>query len=288
MKLANLSEKQWNKIRAISLSILLPIFMVKVSFEPILLYEWVLMSLTLYAIWQVNYKFSDIWNKSNLIITICLITAIVIISYLLFAITVFHDTTHIRWHFIIQIIIAWMFFRIIQFGVSASEDRTKLQIEKQQMATENYRVQLQELRTKVDPHFLFNSLNTLRVMIRNGHKDSEKFVMSLSEFYRQTLKYNESPTVTVSQEMDVMNSYLFLMEARNSGGMDVEIDVDEKLMQYKVPTLSLQILLENCFKHNRMSAANPLHISIYTAENEYICVKNNIQPKITQTLRDTD
>ena len=201
-------------------------------------------------------------------------------AYILFVVLILHDTEKFRWLFLFKFLMVAILFRIIQFGIRASEDRTQLQMEKQQMLAENYRVQLQELRSKVDPHFLFNSLNTLRVMVRNGNKDSEKFVMSLCDFYRQTLKYNESSVITIAEEMNVLNSYFFLMQTRNKDAVSINIELPENVIKNKVPTLSMQILIENCFKHNRMSATQPLQIEIYSDEN-YICIKNNIQPKIS-------
>ncbi|WP_346985769.1 histidine kinase [Chryseobacterium sp. POE27] len=175
---------------------------------------------------------------------------------------------------------AAVLFFIIQFALKANESISKLQLEKEQILLENYKVQLQELRTKVDPHFLFNSFNTLRTMIRNHHPSSEKFVMSLSNFYRLTLSLNNTSTTSLKDEIDVLKSYFFLMQTRNEGAIKVSIDVEESLLQKQIPTLSLQILAENCFKHNRISSSKPLEINIYT-DNNYIFIKNNRLPKLT-------
>lgn len=283
---SSLSEKQKNRIRAIILAVLLPVWNIITNQMPIhyslaFFYKWGLASCFLYLLWQFLYRISEKDEKYHWLKVGITVLFIASTAYVLFVILLLQESEDIRWFFIIKFLMAVLLFILIQYGLKANNDRVKLQMEKQQMLAENYRVQLQELRTKVDPHFLFNSLNTLRAMVHNEHKDAEKFIMSLSDFYRQTLKYNELSIVPILEELKVLNSYLFLMDARNQGGMNVKIEVNEKFMPYKLPTLALQILLENCFKHNRMSVTNPLEISIYSTENEYICVKNNLQPKMT-------
>ncbi|NLI36655.1 MAG: histidine kinase [Bacteroidales bacterium] len=280
--LANLSERGKNNLRAISLSLLLPIWNIFTNRMPthIDFLKWLAISFTLYCLWQALYLSSKKENKRKWLEILASYVLVTSMAYILFVVLILHDTEKFRWLFLFKFLMVAILFRIIQFGIRASEDRTQLQMEKQQMLAENYRVQLQELRSKVDPHFLFNSLNTLRVMVRNGNKDSEKFVMSLCDFYRQTLKYNESSVITIAEEMNVLNSYFFLMQTRNKDAVSINIELPENVIKNKVPTLSMQILIENCFKHNRMSATQPLQIEIYSDEN-YICIKNNIQPKIS-------
>lgn len=282
--LANLSERSKNNIRAISISLLLPIWNIFTNTMPthIDFLNWLTISFILYCLWQAIYLSSRNEEKKKWLKELVSSVLVIVFGYFIFVVVLLHDIETFRWIFIFKLFMVTILFRIIQFGIRASDDRSRLQMEKQQMLAENYRVQLQELRTKVDPHFLFNSLNTLRIMVRNGNIESEKFIMSLSDFYRQTLKYNESSVVTIAEEMDVLNSYLFLMQARNKGAVYVKSDLPKTIMNDKVPTLSMQILIENCFKHNRMSESSPLKIDVYQDDN-YICVRNNIQPKMTQS-----
>ena len=170
-------------------------------------------------------------------------------------------------------------FLTVQYALRSQQKASHLFLEKEQLQTENYRAQLKTLRTQVDPHFLFNSLNTLRSMVRQGHNHSEQFILSLSDFYRQTLKYSEEVRLAVSEELKVLESYLFLMKKRNEGAVFVDINIDSSYHRLFLPTLSLQIIVENCFKHNSMTISNPLHISIFTKDG-YIEVVNNIQPKL--------
>ncbi|MEM6318772.1 MAG: histidine kinase [Bacteroidota bacterium] len=168
---------------------------------------------------------------------------------------------------------------VIQYALKAQTNIANLRVEKEQIQTENYKAQLKVLQAKVDPHFLFNSLNTLRSMVRQGHQNSEKFILSLSDFYRQTLQYNENSTIQLSKELTVLKSYLFVMKSRNEAAVKVDINIDKSLHALFIPTLALQIVVENCFKHNSMTAKMPLRIEISNTADGYIEVKNNLQPK---------
>jgi LytS/YehU family sensor histidine kinase len=185
-----------------------------------------------------------------------------------------------QWTIGARYVMAMIVFLIIQYALHATSNIAQLQLEKEQMQTETYKAQLEALRAKVDPHFLFNSLNTLRTLVRHGHEQAESFVLSLSDFYRQTLKYNEDPTIRLFEEIHVLKAYLFLMKSRNEEAVHVEWRIDEACEQYLVPTLALQAVVENCFKHNTMSSKDPLHICIETRPDYYLLVKNNLQPRL--------
>lgn len=168
----------------------------------------------------------------------------------------------------------------IQYALKAQQNIARLSLEKEQLQSENYKTQLKALRAQIDPHFLFNSLNTLRSMVRQHHANSEKFVMSLADFYRQTLKHNENTPLPLSDELEVLKSYVFLMKSRNEGSVSVTYAIEEGSDQMHLPALALQVVVENCFKHNSMTAKSPLNIRISNTEDGYIEVCNNLQPKL--------
>lgn len=181
-----------------------------------------------------------------------------------------------------RFILAVILFVAIQYALKAQQNIAKLELEKEQVQTEHYKGQLKALRTKIDPHFLFNSLNTLRSMVRHQHANSEKFIISLSDFYRQTLKYNDNATIQLSEELTVLKSYLFLMKNRNEEAVSISLDIDKQLFQRHLPTLALQVIVENCFKHNSMTSKMPLQVDIRNNDEQYIVITNNIQPKIEE------
>lgn len=250
---------------------------------PLVFYrKWFVASAVLYCLWYILLFASTRKSKYDLLYTGLAVCFSTLTIYLLFALTVFKTADHIKWVFIAKFLSGSILFLIIQYALRTSKNLVQVRLEKEQIQTENYKAQLQELRLKVDPHFLFNSLNTLRIMIRSENAQSEDFVMNLSNFYRQTLALNNSPTVALKDELEVLKAYLFLMEKRNEGKLKISYRVHQEWMHYQIPTLSLQLLAENVFKHNQSSASKPLEIWIDSAPDFYIAVRNNLQPKFSR------
>ena len=241
---------------------------------------WLLTSCVLYLYWWVLWLLWDTNSKSKRWwFVLALILFIIAISFTTNLLDVQNDAEN-KWFNILRLILASVLILAIQFALKAQENIAKLRLEKEQIQTENYRAQLKALRAQIDPHFLFNSLNTLRSMVRQRHDNSEQFIMSLSQFYRQSLKHNDNTTLLLSQELSVLESYLFLMKSRNEEAVYIDWQIDQALLAYQIPTLALQIVVENCFKHNSMTSKNPLQILVQSIEGQYIQVSNSIQPKI--------
>lgn len=138
------------------------------------------------------------------------------------------------------------------------------------------------LRSQINPHFLFNSLNVLSSLIYMNPDNANKFTKALSKTYRYVLSLNQRPMVSVREDLDALESYIFLMNMRfeNSFTFSVEkISANEKNM---IIPLTLQLLIENVFKHNVATEEMPLDINI-TVGDKHITVENNIQPS-----KDTD
>lgn len=135
--------------------------------------------------------------------------------------------------------------------------------------------QYNALRAQVNPHFLFNSLNVLSSLIYENQEQANKYTKALSQVYRQVLSVSKKPLNTLKDEMHFFRQYLFLMEIRFENGFRIEIDSIEQYEQRKLVAFSFQLLLENAFKHNISSAANPLLIYI-SADEEGIALRNRI------------
>ncbi|MGD9639557.1 MAG: sensor histidine kinase [Alphaproteobacteria bacterium] len=246
-------------------------------------FRWLSVAIVLYVLWVILDRTSQVQTKhKNLFVTLVVIVAVAII-YLLFTFFVFKEQYEIKWKVINKLISVAILFLIIQYILRTRKNLNQITLEKEQIQSENYKAQLQELRLKVDPHFLFNSLNTLRTMIRNGNNQAEEFVMNLSGFYRQTLSLNSESTISLKDEIEALKSYLSLMKIRNEGKVNTSINIQEDWIHYQIPTLSLQIIVENCFKHNRVSTTQPLQIEISTEEGGYLSIKNNLNLKLSKT-----
>ncbi len=153
-------------------------------------------------------------------------------------------------------------------------------IELERTKSDNLAAQYELLKQQVNPHFLFNSLNTLKYMVESGDSHSVDFILKLSDFYRFTLESRKQDLIRLSEELDILNAYVFLLKARFEEGIDLSINIDKQYHQSLIPPFTLQLLVENCIKHNIVSLDRPLKISLYT-ENDFIVVENRLQPKKT-------
>ncbi|MBS1661711.1 MAG: histidine kinase [Bacteroidetes bacterium] len=138
--------------------------------------------------------------------------------------------------------------------------------------------QLESLKQQVNPHFLFNSLNTLKSMVEGGDKHAPEFIVRLSEFYRSTLENRRRNLIALGEELEIVGSYMFLLKARFEEGFDLKVEIAEKHRNTVMPAFTLKLLLENCIKHNVILPDQVLYIRIYS-EKDRICVANNRQPK---------
>ncbi len=137
------------------------------------------------------------------------------------------------------------------------------------------------LKAQLNPHFLFNSLNSLVTLVENNDKAVD-YIQNLSEFLRYLLKGSNREVVLVREELEMLRKYIHILEIRFGNNLAVDINIPEKFFHFSVPPLVLQILVENCIKHNIIAQKKPLKISVY-AENESITVENILQPKTTAT-----
>jgi LytS/YehU family sensor histidine kinase len=151
-------------------------------------------------------------------------------------------------------------------------------IQQEKLNRQYAETQYKALNQQVNPHFLFNSLNTLASLIPHSPEQSLKFVHRFSDVYRYVLESGQKSLVTVSEELDFIKSYLFLNQLRHGEGLQSTIEIDNTYLNHFIPPLSLQILIENALKHNETSIANPLRIHVFNSDNT-IVVKNNFNPR---------
>ncbi|MBN2173820.1 MAG: histidine kinase [Bacteroidales bacterium] len=145
---------------------------------------------------------------------------------------------------------------------------------------ENAEFRFEFLRAQVNPHFLFNSLNTLSSLIYLDQEKAELFVRELSDVYRYILEHRDQELVSLEKELEMAWSYIFLVQLRFEKNLLVNVNVDKSKEKFSVAPLTLQMLIENAIKHNIISVRKPLTIDIYT-EDDNIVVKNNLQRKET-------
>ncbi|MPR36862.1 sensor histidine kinase [Salmonirosea aquatica] len=138
--------------------------------------------------------------------------------------------------------------------------------------------QLETLKSQINPHFLFNSLNSLSMLIHDNPRQAEAFVDEISNVYRYLLRANEQPLTTLRRELQFIQSYFQLLKTRYGPGIDLRILVEAEQLEAKIPPLTLQLLVENAVKHNAVLPEQPLMVLI-EARGQYLEVRNNLNRK---------
>ena len=144
--------------------------------------------------------------------------------------------------------------------------------------------QLDKLRQQVNPHFLFNSLNSLISLIDEDPKQAGTYAEELSTVYRYLLRSNETPLVPLSSELEFVDSYYHLLKTRHGDSLTLTTRIEPGTETRQLPPLTLQLLIENAVKHNLMLPEQPLTISLTTDEAQRLIVSNNLQRKPSRAL----
>jgi len=148
-----------------------------------------------------------------------------------------------------------------------------MEIQAEQLTRENAVAQFEALKNQVSPHFLFNSLSILSSLVHVDANLSGKFIDQLSKAYRYILEQKDNETVSLKTELDFLNSYTFLLKIRFENKFDVQVSVsDRDSEKSRIAPLTLQLLVENCVKHNRMSEKEPLVVTISIKDNHLVVV----------------
>lgn len=153
-------------------------------------------------------------------------------------------------------------------------------IETERLRQENISSQLDALKSQVNPHFLFNSLNTLTYLIPEDADRAVRFVQQLSKVYRYILEIRDRSLITVAEELDFLDAYQFLLKERFGDNLQIHLQLDPAVKQMQMIPLSMQMLLENAIKHNIISKQKPLEIEIVVGTSAgTLLVRNRLQPK---------
>jgi len=232
---------------------------------------------------QVFFNFKK-WNLISKILIIILSNSfllILIIPISEFASKTFNfDREYNYIYLIIRGSVSIAIIYLVQYTLNLNARNQSVLLQNQMLKTENIRAEFEILKQQISPHFLFNSLSSLRSMIRTSNKNAENFVIKLSDIYRLLLANKERDTITLKEELEFIKDYSFLLFVRYENMLHIEFDIPDNLMNFKIPTFTLQLLLENCVKHNIVSKEKPLRIRIYDSGLNSISLENNLQHKI--------
>jgi two-component system LytT family sensor kinase len=153
---------------------------------------------------------------------------------------------------------------------------SKKEVVEQKLIAKSANAQFESLKNQLDPHFLFNSLNVLSSLIDENPVQAQKFTASMSKIYRYVLEQKDKELVTIEDEIEFAKTYCGLLKTRFEDSVNFIFDIKEEDLRKFVVPLSLQLLLENCIKHNLATSSKPLLIGIFT-EGDTLCIENNLQ-----------
>lgn len=183
-----------------------------------------------------------------------------------------------------MVVLKWSFALIVSllYGriYSLISDQHAIMIENEALKSENIKSQYNILMSQISPHFLFNSLNSLSMLVREGESNrSLTYIDQLSYIFRYTLQSGERSITTLGEEMRFAKAYIYLFNIRYADKLFFDIDIPEEYLSWKMPSLTLQPLLDNAVKHNTITRSNPFHVTI-KIENGALVIYNPKHPKL--------
>jgi two-component system LytT family sensor kinase len=259
--------------------------------------SWIMGFIFLLLLWVIDQWIADRFNRASrpsptdpspkgrpaLRFTVqTIVNLILIIGFIHFVNLL--DDLHLNIHStlvlaFIKLALASLIILSIQATLASLAEKEDILLANAELQNENLRTRFEVLKQQVNPHFLFNALSTLRIMIREKDERAEPFILKLSDLYRQLLGKNTTQTVTLDEELEFLRSYVYMLQARFESLLHVEIDIWPDSMNRKIPAFSLQLLVENCIKHNIISSAKPLYIRIYQQQEDTLTIDNTLQTK---------
>lgn len=166
---------------------------------------------------------------------------------------------------------------VVFYGAHTTHVLQTTRLEKERLEHRHVSAQLISLQQQISPHFLFNSLSTLKTMV--SEHSTRNYIVQIANVYRYVLRINENYLTPLKEELKFIQSYLYILNERFEEALLVSINVDEQCLDYKLPPMSLQLLVENAIKHNIASPEEPLKIRIYNHKQHLLIIENNLNLK---------
>ncbi|TXG39240.1 hypothetical protein FUA22_05015 [Seonamhaeicola maritimus] len=232
--------------------------------------------------WKFSYVHLKIFSRNLITITVNVVLFFVAVFLFVFvhqkltgANMYSSDKGLLYFVYAVVLLILVFISRILRYQIIRQDDVAEKELLKQQ----SLKNELEALKNQINPHFLFNSLNSLNSLIRDN-KPATTFVNKLSFMYRYILQSGSEDLVALEEELKFLESYIYLIKTRYRDRFSVEIDVDNRILTETMPALALQLLVENAVKHNEISVSNPLLVKVYS-NNDFIVIENKIKPRTT-------
>ena len=214
----------------------------------------------------------------SVLATIIYSAAIIVLLHFLISIIVYGSTIEtykVPVQFVLILLMITFIISLTLHSISFFKEWENAIIREEELKRNVLELEYESLKSQVNPHFLFNSLNALTSLVGNND-DAVYFIKNLSDVYRYLLEQKDKETVNLSTEIKFVESYIYLHKIRFGDNLNANININDN--KFMIVPLSLQMLIENAVKHNIVSEEEPLYINIYNSE-DYLIVENNFQKK---------
>lgn len=168
---------------------------------------------------------------------------------------------------------------LVNFSVFSYNQYAYVQIEKLSIERDQVRLQFEALKSQLSPHFLFNALNTISSLLYKDISISEDYIRKLAKTYQYILETEKRKLVELSEELSMVKAFYFMQKIKYEDCLDLELNIHTALYKTLIPPLTIQMLVENAIKHNKICDEHTLKIEIYDENEKVIVVKNNIIQK---------
>lgn len=176
---------------------------------------------------------------------------------------------------VIAVIMTILFAQIFRL----LENNYRIRLSNASLLKTNAETRFEVLKNQVNPHFLFNSLNTINSLIVTDQQAAVNYVNNMSDVYRYVLKSHEVNSIQLQEELRFIAAYTEMLKGRYGNKMHIAVNISPSYLLHRVPPMALQILIENAVKHNIASQSKPLHIRIFANEAAGLIVENNLQKR---------
>lgn len=182
------------------------------------------------------------------------------------------------WVVATRLTMAAIIFVVFQKSIKMTKQQESLYAQNLLLQTEKLKSELETMKQQINPHFLFNSLNTLIELIEEDQKKAVGFVRVFSNLYRVVLQSSRRDFVFLEDELAFLMDYWELMKIRFNGTVHLQVDISDEMRKVLIPPLCLQLLIENAIKHNKATNETPLYITVFESKGTLV-IQNNTNPK---------
>lgn len=285
---------RWVRIIGIPIiGIVMPLFFYDGD-DTVRLIMWMIISIVItFLFWEIGQRVSNhinirypinTFSGKHLILMLLFYSTLAafVIIFIYLVNLIFGSVTSIYWYEMkgvhLNIILITFFTTAINEGIFLFFKWKNSLILTEKLEKENILAHYEALKNQVNPHFLFNSLGILSSLIQDDTRKALEYVDKFSKTYRYILDVINTDAVSVKEEMEFINSYVYLYKIRFGENLQFLTKIENQVLSKYILPLSIQIPIENAIKHNEISAAKPLKINIYE-KNKCLVIKNNLNSK---------